>query len=284
MIGRIFVVALICLSPSLLRAESTGEIDWQHRTIKAHGQGAPDLNAPSVSAARLGAEKAAKADAFRNLLETLKGVSLASGDKLGTLLQSDNGLRAQVEGTLRGFRIVSPHYYSDGGVALDVEVDLDKLPAALIAKLPSAPAGVADAAPGPASLPAASEEKSRSPAQAKQPPAIVERGAKIVVQARGQGVPDLNAASIAVARIGAERAARLDALKVLLAALSSGDAEVGKMLEADPALRTKVDGALRGYFVSKVHYYSDGGVALDVELPIDQLPPELRAHLHPRAN
>src|ERR1700679_2539810 len=102
------VVALLCLGamvPFAARAESTGEIDWVHRTIKAHGQGAPDLNAPSISAARIGAEQAAKADALRNLLETLKGVTLTSGDKLGTLLQNDNALRGQVNGTLRGFKV-----------------------------------------------------------------------------------------------------------------------------------------------------------------------------------
>ena len=37
-------------------SEATGEIDWQRRVIKARGQGAPDLNAPSISSARLGAE------------------------------------------------------------------------------------------------------------------------------------------------------------------------------------------------------------------------------------
>jgi hypothetical protein len=45
-------------------------------------------------------------------------------------------------------------------------------------------------------------------------------------------------------------------------------------------MAAKVNGALRGYKVSKVHYYSDGGVALDVELALDQLPPELRQKLH----
>jgi hypothetical protein len=279
MMRRMLVAALVLLAPMVARAEATGEIDWQHRTIKARGQGAPDLNAPSISSARLGAERAAKADALRNLLETLKGVQLTSGQKLGSVLASDNALRGQVEGTLRGFKVIAPHYYSDGGVALEVEVSLDALPKDLLARLPSGPgtkvsnAGTA----GPANLPAPKDEPTKTPDQAVQPEPV--DPARNVLMARGQGVPDPTAASTAVARIGAERAARLDALRVLTSAIKAGSARAGQLIEADANLASRVDGAVRGYKVSAVHYYSDGGVALDVELAIDQLPAELRASL-----
>ena len=275
MIRRFCVVALICIAPLAARADATGQIDWQRRTITARGQGAPDLNAPSISAARIGAERAAKADALRNLLETLKGIQLSSGGTLGDLLQGDSGLRGHVEGTLRGFKAIAPHYYSDGGVSLEAEVPLDKLPPELLAKL--TPNASNASAPGPAALPAAQDEGTKTPAQAVQPKPIDR--ARGLLLARGQGNPDPQAASVAVARIGAERAARLDALRVLLSAIRAGSAQADKLLESDSSLGAKVDGALRGYKVSAVHYYSDGGVALDVELPLEQLPPELRAKL-----
>jgi len=275
------LVALSCMAALAARAESTGEIDWQSRTIKARGQGAPDLNAPSISAARLGAEKAAKADALRNLLETLQGVKLKSGESVGTLLQGDARLRGQVDGTLRGFQVIAPHYYADGAVSLEAQVPLDKLPPELLARLQSGPAHdpAADAstAPGPAALPSAQDEPGKTPAQAAQPPPLDEKRA--LLQARGQGLPGADAASVAVARLGAERAARLDALRVLLAALKSGSARAGRLLEQQPGLTNQVDAALRGYRVTAVHYYADGGVALDVQLPVDQLPPDLRAAL-----
>lgn len=279
MIVAAVLLAVPLLLPMVARAEATGEIDWQHRIIKARGQGAPDLNAPSISSARLGAERAAKAEALRNLLETLKGVQLTSGEKLGSAFASDNALRSQVEGTLRGFKVIAPHYYSDGGVALEVEVSLDALPKELLARLPSGPgtkvsnAGTA----GPANLPAPKDEPTKTPDQPAQPEPV--DPARKVLMARGQGVPDPTAASTAVARIGAERAARLDALRVLASAIKAGSAQAGKMIEADANLASRVDGAVRGYKVSAVHYYSDGGVALDVELAIDQLPAVLRASL-----
>lgn len=154
---RSLLCAAFLLGPLATGAEATGEIDWQRRVIKARGQGAPDLNAPSISVARLGAERAAKADALRNLLETLKGSQVTSGGSAGGLLQGEDALRMRTEGTLRGFRVVQPHYFSDGGVALDVEVEIDKLPPEL-GKLLQPPAAAAApgtapsgaAAPGPA--------------------------------------------------------------------------------------------------------------------------------------
>jgi hypothetical protein len=154
---RTLCLAALLLLPAVARADATGEIDWTRRVIKARGQGAPDLNAPSISVARLGAERAAKADAFRNLLETLKGATVSQGDSIGTLMQNDSTLKTKVEGTIRGFKVVAPHYYSDGGVSLDVELDLDKLPAELAALL-KPPAGTA--APKEAAKPA---EKAPSP-------------------------------------------------------------------------------------------------------------------------
>ncbi len=139
---RLLPFALLVLVPLTARADATGEIDWQRRVLKATGQGAPDLNAPSIAVARLGAERAAMATAQRNALETLKGATLESGGMVGTLLQNDSALRTKVQGKLRGVRAVKTHYYSDGGVSLDIEVPLDQLPAEIAQNLkaPARPA------------------------------------------------------------------------------------------------------------------------------------------------
>lgn len=152
---RVLCLLAFLLIPSMARADATGEIDWDRRVIKARGQGAPDLNAPTVAVARLGAERAAKADALRNLLETLKGATITGGDSLGTLMQNDQTMKMKVEGTLRGFKVVQPHYFSDGGVALDVEVEIDKLPPELAAKLQPPP----KAAPNDSKAPEKSDKK-----------------------------------------------------------------------------------------------------------------------------
>ena len=51
--ARWVMLALLVLVPFTARADAGGEIDWQRRVLKATGQGAPDLNAPSIAVARL---------------------------------------------------------------------------------------------------------------------------------------------------------------------------------------------------------------------------------------
>jgi hypothetical protein len=134
-------VVLLCASLEVA-AQGKGEIDWNRRVLVGHGQGAPDLNAPSIAVARLGAERAAKIDAYRNALETLKGLQVQSGGTVGVLLQNDSSLTARVDGELKGVKPIKTHYFSDGGVALDIEVPLDELPPE-IARAVQLPPGVA---------------------------------------------------------------------------------------------------------------------------------------------
>ena len=143
LLKRLALCAALSAVPRLALADGgKGEFDWTRRVLVGHGQGAPDLNAASIAVARLGAERAAKLDAVRNALETLKGAELQSGGSVGTLLQNDNTLRSKVEGKLKGVQAIKTHYFSDGGVSLDIEVPLDQLPADL-AKGLKLPAGVA---------------------------------------------------------------------------------------------------------------------------------------------
>ena len=142
MLRRLTLIAFLLAVPRLALAQAKGEIDWNRRVLVGHGQGAPDLNAPSIAVARLGAERAAKLDAYRNALETLKGMDLQPDGSVGTLLQNDATLTSRVDGKLKGMKPVKTHYYSDGGVSLDIEVALDDLPPE-IAGLVKVPAGVA---------------------------------------------------------------------------------------------------------------------------------------------
>lgn len=133
---RLVLFASLVLFPLAARAEA-GEIDWQRRVLQATGQGAPDLNAPSIAVARLGAERTATAAAQRNALEALKSAVLENGGTVGTLLQNDGALRTRVQAKLRAARAVKTHYFSDGGISLVVEVPLDQLPPEIGQKLKS---------------------------------------------------------------------------------------------------------------------------------------------------
>ena len=99
-----------------------GQIDWTNKTITATGSGAPDLKAANVAVARLGAERAAKADALRNILEAVKGVRISGGQSAGAAMDTSPEVKAKVEGVVRNFKVVDTKYYSDGGVDVIVQV------------------------------------------------------------------------------------------------------------------------------------------------------------------
>ncbi len=152
----------IALAQALLLAAAAraeeGKVDWEHKVVRCTGSGAANLKDAdgNPAVARIGAEKAAKLDALRNCLATLKGVQLESGRSVGSALDSDAALSGRVQGLVRGFRAVGkPRYYSDGGVELDVEVPLEgALSDALLPRQPK-PGAVEPAAAssgGPTSL------------------------------------------------------------------------------------------------------------------------------------
>lgn len=102
-----------------------GQVNWTDKTITATGSGAPDLKAPNVAVARLGAERVAKLDALRNILETLKGVRIDSEVTVENEMVTNSKMRTKVQGVARRFKVLKTKYYSDGGVDLIVEMSLD---------------------------------------------------------------------------------------------------------------------------------------------------------------
>ena len=98
---------------------------------------------------------------------------------------------------------------------------------------------------------------------------------KRVARCTGSGAANLKdaAGNPAVARIGAEKAARLDALRNCLEVMKgvtvSGSQTVGGAIGADNAVKGSVEGAVRGFRTVATRYFSDGGVELDVEVPLD---------------
>jgi hypothetical protein len=138
---------LLCLAVAFASsaAEAPGRIDWDQRAIQATGVGPPDLNAPSIAVARLSAERAALAVAQRNLFDALSAAPLQSGGTAGALLQKDDALRAKVQAKLRTARTVKTHYFSDGGISLELQMPLDQLPPEIGSALKAPPQAAAPA-------------------------------------------------------------------------------------------------------------------------------------------
>jgi hypothetical protein len=68
--------------------------------------------------------RAAKVEALRNLLETVKGIYLTSETTVENAMVSNDVITTKVEGAIRGFTVVDTRYMSTGDVEVDVEVPL----------------------------------------------------------------------------------------------------------------------------------------------------------------
>ncbi|UCE06887.1 MAG: LPP20 family lipoprotein [bacterium] len=110
-------------------------VNWTNQVVRAIGIGAPNPNLP-IAAQRTAAIRAAKLDAVRNLLETIKGIYLTSETTVRNSIVENDVIRTRVEGLAQNFKQVEgPRYMSDGSVEVVVEMPITG--AILDALLPS---------------------------------------------------------------------------------------------------------------------------------------------------
>ena len=98
--------------------------EWVPITLKAKGGGAPPERSVNAAQARLMAERAAKVDAMRNLLEEAYGVTISSHTTVKDFITQNDTIRARVDAYIKGARVVDTRYLSDGSVEVEMEVVL----------------------------------------------------------------------------------------------------------------------------------------------------------------
>jgi len=115
----------------------SGVINWTQGLITAKGSGAPPTGITVISQARLMAERAAKADALRNLLEAVKGVRVDADTTVENFTTKNDVVMTRVSGIVKGATVVDKKYLSDGAVEVTVAVYLTgELLAVMLQELP----------------------------------------------------------------------------------------------------------------------------------------------------
>lgn len=102
---------------------NAGNINWQNQMIQATGIGAPNPNVP-MAAQRAGAIRAAELDALRQMLETVKGMSITSETTVRNAMVENDVIQTGVSGAVKNFKKTDIRYLSDGSVEVDVEIPL----------------------------------------------------------------------------------------------------------------------------------------------------------------
>ena len=111
---RVFVL-LYALNASPADAQNAS-IDWAHGEITATGTGSPPAGDLTASQKRTMAIRAARVDAQRQLLETVKGVQIDAATSVVNAM-ADDRVNTAVRGLLRGAKQVGETTFLDDGTA-----------------------------------------------------------------------------------------------------------------------------------------------------------------------
>lgn len=76
---------------------------------------------------KLLAKRAAQADCYRKLAETINGVQITSNTLVRDFVTESDEIRSRMDTFVKGARIGTPRYYEDGSCELDAEVTVAKL-------------------------------------------------------------------------------------------------------------------------------------------------------------
>jgi hypothetical protein len=109
---------------SVVQKVGHGEINWSKKVVTATGSGAANMK-DNVAQARLMAERAAKLDALRNIVETIQGIQV-TGSRSANDIMSNGEVKSRISGMAQGFKVVDTKYYSDGSVDVIVQMPIDE--------------------------------------------------------------------------------------------------------------------------------------------------------------
>ena len=98
----------------------------QEVTLRARGAGAPPTRAANAAQARLMAERAAKVDGYRNLLEQAYGLQVTGSTTVRDFVTQSDTVRTQLDAFIRGAKVSDTRVLDDGSVETEMEIALGK--------------------------------------------------------------------------------------------------------------------------------------------------------------
>lgn len=105
----------------VVQSMGAGQIDWTNGQITVTGTGAaPNKAGMSAGQKRLMAQRAAVADAYRQLAELINGVNVDAETVVKDFVTESDVIRTRVSALIKGAKPGKPRYMSDGTVEIDV--------------------------------------------------------------------------------------------------------------------------------------------------------------------
>lgn len=101
-------------------------VNWTQQVLTVVGNGFGPEHVKELGRRKILAKRAALQDAYRNLLEVVKGIQLTSSTSVKDMMLESDQIRTQTEGMLKGMKTKSISYSNDGGCEVTVEVNIDQ--------------------------------------------------------------------------------------------------------------------------------------------------------------
>ena len=117
------LVLVASAEQEMIEQIGSGGVDWRNGYVHVIGYGVPPQGVYGAQA-KLMARGAAKADAYRNAVEVLKGVRVDSQSYVRNYVMQNDEVRIKVEGFVQNARIIGVSQLADGTVTVTLELPL----------------------------------------------------------------------------------------------------------------------------------------------------------------
>ncbi len=106
------------------KCEGGGTVNWTSGWITAVGKGAPPPNPANSAQSRMMAERAAKVDGYRALLEVVNGVRVDAATLVENYTVTNDVIKVEVSGIVKGAIPVKTEFQPDGGAEVTLRMPL----------------------------------------------------------------------------------------------------------------------------------------------------------------
>ena len=122
MLAMIFTIAAFIGVNSL--SAFAAEPDWANKVVQVTGMGAQPANAVNPAQARMMARRAAVADAYRQLAESIKGVNVDAETTVENMMVTSDTIRTKVNAMIQGAVVVAEKEIPGGGYEVTMQVPI----------------------------------------------------------------------------------------------------------------------------------------------------------------
>lgn len=121
LVAALFFVAALAAGTASAEVASP---DWENGEITVEGYGVAPTNARSFAQGKILARRAALADAYRNIAESIEGVNVDGQTTVENAMVSSDVIKTKVSALVKGARILDEHYDNDGTYTVKMSAPL----------------------------------------------------------------------------------------------------------------------------------------------------------------